>query len=450
MYMNFKSSAFFGQLLPVVALCVGLSGCMVKETWPVPKLVAVQAMQEVPEAQLLDVGLRLFDTGLSKEELDNPEVAEKKGVYPDIRKAESRYLPTVLRETLEATGQWGAVRVIPPAVIVMDVMVEGRIVESTGFHLAFDAKVTDSTGRLWFSKRYEQDADTSSYREDAPKGSNGRVRDPFQNLYVKLADDLLAYRRQLDVTALTNVQRVTELRFARSIAPKAFSGYLAQEAKTGTWIVTRLPAEDDPLLQRVRTIEQRDDAVIDTVSDYYDGFTERLHDPYSNWRRYTHDEIETRDKLKRQASARKILGVAAVLGGILVPDNCDTQTCDRAVSVARAGAIYGGVQAVMSGIAKGQEAKMNDATLKELSNSFQSEAAPQVVEVEGRALKLTGTAEQQYAEWRALLDELFEADNAGLAPQAATVPQAGAAPQAGTAPAAPASSAVATQAPAPK
>jgi hypothetical protein len=87
---------------------------------------------------------------------------------------------------------------------------------------------------------------------------------------------------------------------------------------------------------------------------------------------------------------------------------------------------------------------MNDATLKELSNSFQSEAAPQVVEVEGRALKLTGTAEQQYAEWRALLDELVEADNAGLAP-----PQAGAAPQAVAAPqsAAPVAK---PQAPAPK
>lgn len=404
------------RLLLALVLGTGLSGCMVKETLPVPKLAAAQAVQEVPESQLLDVGLRLFDPGLTKEELDNPEVAEKKGVFPDIRKAESRYLPGVLRETLEGTGQWGAVRVIPPAVAVMDVMVEGRIIESTGFHLAFEVKVADATGRRWFSKRYEQDADSASYRENAPKGSNGRVRDPFQNLYVKLADDLLAYRRQLDVAALTNIQRVTELRFARSIAPKAFAGYLELDPKSGTWVATRLPAEDDPLLLRVRTIEQRDEAVIDTVSDYYDAFSARLHDPYANWRRYTHDEIETRDKLRRQANARKVLGAAAVLAGILVPDNCGTSACDRAVSVARAGAIYGGVQAVMSGIAKGQEAKLNEATLKELSNSFQSEAAPQVVEVEGRALKLTGTAEQQYAEWRALLDELFEADNAGLAP----------------------------------
>ncbi len=407
---------------PAVALLLSLllGGCMVQETLPVPKLTAAQAVQEVPEAQLLDVGIRLFDPGLAKDVLDDPEVAEKKGIYPDIRKAESRYLPTVLRDTLEATGQWGVVRVIPPAVAVMDVMVEGRIVESSGFRLAFEAKVTDATGKLWFNRRYEQEADTTSYREDAPKGSNGRVRDPFQNLYVRLADDLLAHRRQLDGTALENVRRVSELRFARDIAPKAFGDYLSRNPQDGLWTVVRLPAEDDPLLQRVRTIEQRDEAVIDTVSDYYDGFAERLHDPYANWRRYTNDEIITRDKLRRQANARKVLGAAAVLGGIFVPDNCGSATCDRAVSVARAGAIYGGVQAVMSGIAKGQEAKMNEATLKELSNSFQSEARPQVIEVEGRALKLTGTAEEQYAEWRALLDELFEAETGGLPPTPST------------------------------
>ena len=110
-----------------------------------------------------------------------------------------------------------------------------------------------------------------------------------------------------------------------------------------------------------------------------------------------------------------------MLAGIFVPDSCGTNACNRAVSVARAGVIYGGVQAVMSGIQKGQELKMNEATLKELSGSFQSEAAPRVIEVEGRTLKLTGTAEEQYAEWRALLDELFDAETGGVT--AAPVPQ---------------------------
>jgi hypothetical protein len=405
----------------LVWLALPLGGCMMKETLPVPKLAAVQAVQEVPEAQLLDVGVRLFDPGVSKELLAAPETAAKQGIFPDIRKAEARYLPTVLRDTLESSGQWGVVRVIPPTVDAMDVMVEGRILESTGYHLALDVKVTDSSGKLWFAKKYQQDADTGSYREDAAKGTNGRVRDPFQNLYVHLADDLLAYRKTLDDAALGTLRQVTELRFAKEIAPKAFGSYIAKDPRDGVWKIARLPAAGDPLLERVKTISVRDEGVVDTVSDYYAAFADHLQEPYASWRRYTYDEIVARDKLRQQANTRKMLGAAAVLAGIFVPDSCGTNACNRAVSVARAGVIYGGVQAVMSGIQKGQELKMNDATLKELSGSFQSEAAPRVVEVEGRTLKLTGTAEEQYAEWRALLDELFDAETGGVT--AAPVPQ---------------------------
>lgn len=71
--------------------------------------------------------------------------------------------------------------------------------------------------------------------------------------------------------------------------------------------------------------------------------------------------------------------------------------------------------AVMSGIKKREEAKMHTDALKELSNSFESEAAPLVVEVEGRALRLTGTADEQYAEWRKLLQELYR-EEVGLPP----------------------------------
>ncbi|HUG03983.1 MAG TPA: hypothetical protein VML92_06120, partial [Steroidobacteraceae bacterium] len=51
--------------------------------------------------------------------------------------------------------------------------------------------------------------------------------------------------------------------------------------------------------------------------------------------------------------------------------------------------------------------------------SFQAEAAPLVVDVEGRTLRLTGTAEEQYAEWRRLLHELYR-EETGLVPTAPT------------------------------
>jgi len=54
------------------------------------------------------------------------------------------------------------------------------------------------------------------------------------------------------------------------------------------------------------------------------------------------------------------------------------------------------------------EIKIQGDSLKQLGDSFQSEVAPMVVDVEGRTLQLKGSAEEQYAEWRRLLKELYE------------------------------------------
>ena len=58
---------------------------------------------------------------------------------------------------------------------------------------------------------------------------------------------------------------------------------------------------------------------------------------------------------------------------------------------------------------------MRDLALKELTQSFQAEVAPQVVEVEGQTLRLTGTAEDQYREWRKLLRQLYEEETGAAA-----------------------------------
>jgi hypothetical protein len=43
----------------------------------------------------------------------------------------------------------------------------------------------------------------------------------------------------------------------------------------------------------------------------------------------------------------------------------------------------------------------------ELDESFSMEARPLVVEVEGETHELTGSAEAQYAQWRALLKRIY-------------------------------------------
>ena len=88
-------------------LSLALTGCVTSETKPIPKVAAKQATVHIPEAELLDVGIRVFDPGIPKNIKDNDEALAKKRIYPDLRKAEARYIPTLLRETLEGYGAVG-------------------------------------------------------------------------------------------------------------------------------------------------------------------------------------------------------------------------------------------------------------------------------------------------------------------------------------------------------
>jgi hypothetical protein len=61
---------------------------------------------------------------------------------------------------------------------------------------------------------------------------------------------------------------------------------------------------------------------------------------------------------------------------------------------------------------------MNKEVIEELGTSFSSEAEPLVIEVDGETLRLSGTAEQQYARWREILRKIH-ARETGLLPEAA-------------------------------
>ncbi len=386
-----------------------LSGCVVKETRPLAKLEAVQAKVQIPEAELLDVALRHLDAGVPAELIDDEEALDKKRIYPDVRVAESRLLPMRLRTTLEASGQWGAVRVVPEAVQFVDVVVTGRIIESTGSRLELAITAIDASGRIWIKDRvYASDADLGSYKTDASL----RARDPFQNVYAQIANDLVTARDALTSAEKRELRHIAQLRFAQDLDPRSFEGYL-QKSSDGRYRLTRLPADNDPAVVRIAKIRERDATVIDTLDGYTQEFSDKLFDPYGSFRRTSREAIEREDKARAQAMTRTALGAAAVLGSIFASSNCASTdyNCRRIDSAVRTAGAVGGVAAVMSGIQKFSDAKVAAQEVKELASSFSSEAAVQTVEVEGRTLKLTGTAEEQYREWRRLLAAIYREEN---------------------------------------
>jgi hypothetical protein len=409
-----------------VAIPMLLAGCVTSETKPIPKIAAKQATVHIPQAELLDVGIRVFDPGIPKNLESDDEALAKKRIYPDLRKAEARYMPTLLRSTLEETAQWGAVRVIPSTADFVDLIVTGKVVDSNGGFMAVDITAVDAAGRTWIKdKRYSSLVDLGAYKTNAAL----KARDPFQNVYSEIANDLVAARDKLSALDRENIRKVASLKFAQDLAPDAMQGMTAVD-KNGITQVVRLPADSDPTLTRIERIRERDTAVVDTVNDYYASFAESIDESYDSWRQTSFTELEKEMRARSSARTRTVLGAAALIASIFAPNSCSTYDACRINDAMRTAGTMGGIAAVLSGIKKYADARTHADALKELTLSFQSEVAPQVVEVEGHTLRLTGTAEDQYREWRKLLKQLY-LEETGAAAAATPAPEA--------APAAPAS-----------
>jgi hypothetical protein len=354
---------------------------------------ALQALQEVPENELLDVGIHVFDTGIPEDEYDR-YLLEEKGVFEEIRKSEARWIPINLKRTLEATGYWGAVRMVP-STSSTDVILRGAIVSSTGKKLEVAVEVTDATGRKWLEKRYEQEADPLAYEEDSTK-------DPFQSLYNRIANDLFKERKDLDPEDYAEIRSIAQMKFASDLAPAAFADYLA--VKKNRTSLARLPAENDPMMSRVSEIRERDHMFIDTLNEYYADLYSKMEPPYRGWRSASYEEQRALDELNRAATWRTILGAAAAVGGAIMSS--------RGGQWSNAGqvAVMGGVMVAMDGIDKMSQKKMNREALKELAASFDSEVQELLFDVEGEVLRLKGSVETQYASWRQLLRDIFAAE----------------------------------------
>lgn len=162
----------------VLALGILVSpGCTVTEIVTAEETELVVATVPKEESQLLDVGVIEFDPGIP--ENNDPE---KSRVYNEIRNAESRYLAYHLKTTMQGTGQWGAVRVLPSSEAFSDILINGRIKKSDGEFIEVEVDVSDTSGQHWFTRTYKTQTGISSYSE-----RRDRRLDPYQKIFNGIA-----------------------------------------------------------------------------------------------------------------------------------------------------------------------------------------------------------------------------------------------------------------------
>lgn len=395
-------------MLSLCGLTLITTGCASYNARQVQPANIQIAQVEIPEAELLDVGVVVFDSPkLTDEE------AEELGTSNRVRQSEGHFIPCQLRNTLQQSAQWGAVRVLPEAGDAHDVAVTGEILESNGQTLVLRITVTDATGRQWFEEVYEARATGESYRDNIPW-----QKDAFQDLYNTIANEMAAYREMLTPEEILAIRRVSQLRFARDFAPDAYGEYLEKD-EDGALQPKRLPADNDPMMQRLMTIREREYMFIDTLNQYYDGFYASMWTPYENWRKLDLTERLAREEVENSALLRKVGGVLLVATAIAL----EVYGGSSSSNILEGLLLISGGQVFMSGMNISKQAEMHAAAIQELSESFGADMEPVLMDVQGQTHELSGSAQEQYQQWRSLLREIYLRET-GLVPPDEDVPEA--------------------------
>ena len=266
--------------------------------------------------------------------------------------------------------------------------------------LTLEMTVIDARGVEWFTETYQALASKYAYSETIPPDI-----DPFQANYKSLADDMLAYRESLDEQTIREIRATAEMKFAREFAPDAFATHV-RDLPNGDFELVRLPSPEDPMLERVRRVREREYLFIDTLDEYYADFHRNMYRPYHQWRAATYDEAIALRELEAQARGKTWAGAGAIIGGIGAIYESDNAFVDAAGLVS----IAAGAALIKSAVAKRNEAAMQAEVLQEIGVAAEQEIMPHTIELENQTVHLQGTVEQQYRELRRILRRVYFED----------------------------------------
>lgn len=322
-----------------------------------------------PERNLseLNISIAVFDPGVPEDPLE----IRRQRILPEVREIEALLLPFMLREALVRTGEWGAVRIVPESEDAAEILISGAIVRSDGNGLELSVRVSDAGGQEWIDHVYVSEATSEGADSEEPTDLYG-----FESLFDAIAEDLRVARAARDEAQFAEIVEISFLRYATELAPSIFDGYLFT-APDGTVEIQRLPAENDPMLERIERIRQSEYVFIDTVDEQFQDLHGEIVSIYDLWLEYRRQVA--------QFESREIERVAS----------------------SQSNGPRGSYQAIRSHYDNYKWARMQQQRQANRAQAFDNEVGPTVNSMQARVAQLEIWLADQYAEWRGLLEELF-------------------------------------------
>ncbi|MGH1371054.1 MAG: hypothetical protein ACRBBW_03405 [Cellvibrionaceae bacterium] len=309
---------------------------------------------------LLDVGIIAFQPLMS---------SLARAQSPLVRKAEARYLPYVLKQTLERSKSWGVVRVMPGQHGSAELNVEGVLLASDGERLVLRIRASDSAGRLWVDREYRMTVSEQAYETVG--------REPFQALFRRIEADLYQAYGLLTDSQGRQLSSLALLTYGDRLLPDGFSRYYQSDA-LGVLNLQGLPAATDPMVRRVQQLRRYEYFFVDTADEQYQSLFASMQRTYHHWRQYSRElVVYMRDYQARQAGQ---------------------SSGYRRGSLAAMNEVYSDYEWF----------RMQERYLKELSSGFNNQVLPTVLNLDDQVVHLEGGYDDQYQQWQSILSEIYQ------------------------------------------
>jgi hypothetical protein len=386
------------MIMNLLYILVLLGGCATSGGYDVgpgasSKLVKQSAGVSSRPAVPLSVVIPVLDPNIP----DDPNEYAAKSIWPELRRAEANRFAVKLRDSLADTEAFGSVRVSPDKTATAHLYVNAKILTSNGEDIEIAVRLVDISGKSLMTKTYKHRV--TEYEFEDPRLAG---KDLYSTVFELAAKDIAKVARKQKPKRIAELNAIEEMRFAETFSPDYFSNYIRTSSSGKTKLMS-LPADDDVMLNRVKSLRIKDQMFVDNMQVDYENFRNDMNEDYILWQKQAFTESKAAREAASAASAKMFMGLLSVVAGAAIANNSGSSLGNyggAAIAVA-------GIATIADGIQDSKEATAHRESLSEMGRSLNIQLAPQVMEMEDRTVELRGNAVEQYTAWRAYLLDVY-------------------------------------------
>ena len=358
----------------------------------------------------MDVAVPVFNPGfplMDDGSIDYDMMGEL-DIVPSLRRTEATRFAVSTRKALADTKAFGQVFNTPESNTTADIFVLGTIMESDSQMVTINVDVLNSAGDVLGQKAFEWEVSKHFYVDPINKN-----KDSYQPVFNAVAGYVFDVVNRLPDSEKARIKDTARVRYAQHYSPEAFGDYVQQETKRKgksqyvTYNLVGMPAEGDKMLKRTEVLRGQEMMFISRMQDQFDTFDAQTEEAYRKWQFEMLPEVAKARELESERNTKAVIGTLLAATAILLDKNSNS----GAGQVGKVAGAVGGAWLLKDAYEANSDLEQSRTILEEYGAGMNRELAPTVMDFKGKTVELSGTAAEQYEQWKAHLKTIYELES---------------------------------------